>query len=99
MSEIRKARGGQWVVNRSAKTLLPLSRHVWSPDAKDDTRHQDPLLERIGFDILCIPFRYLFSFLSNMVYLSLGSISCSVGISAFHRSSDSRVCPFFASAL
>ena len=33
-----------------------------------------------------------------MVYLSLGSISCSVGISAFHRSSCFRVSPFFASA-
>lgn len=35
---------------------------------------------------LCTPFLYFFAFLSNMVYLSLGSISCSVGISAFHLS-------------
>lgn len=33
-----------------------------------------------------------------MVYLSFGSISSSVGISAFHRSIASKVCPLFASA-
>lgn len=32
------------------------------------------------------------------MYLSLGRISASVGISAIHRSSDSIFCPFFASA-
>lgn len=35
---------------------------------------------------LCTPFRYPLTFLSNMLYLSLGSISASVGISAFHLS-------------
>jgi hypothetical protein len=33
-----------------------------------------------------------------MVYLSLGSISCSVGISSLHRSSAFSVSPCFASA-
>lgn len=33
-----------------------------------------------------------------MVYLSLGSISASVGISAFHRSTAATVSPCFASA-
>jgi len=42
-------------------------------------------------DILWIPFLYLFSFRSNRVYLSFGSISSSVGISAFHRSSAATV--------
>lgn len=46
-----------------------------------------------------MPFRYFFSFRSNMVYLSFGSISSSVGISAFHRSIASKVCPLFASAV
>ena len=34
-----------------------------------------------------------------MVYLSRGSISASVGISAFHRSNDLRVSPFLANAV
>lgn len=46
-----------------------------------------------------MPLRYLFAFRSNMVYLSRGSICASVGISAFHRSNDLSVSPFFASAL
>ena len=32
-----------------------------------------------------MPFRYFFSFRSKMVYLSLGSISSSRGISVYHR--------------
>ena len=48
---------------------------------------------------LCIPFRYLFSFRSNIVYLSLGTISPSLGISSFHRSTAFVVSPFLASAL
>lgn len=46
-------------------------------------------------DLLWIPFRYRFSFRSNIVYLSFGLISASVGISSFHLSSfvvDSRLC-------
>lgn len=46
-----------------------------------------------------MPLRYLLAFRSNMVYLSLGSIWASVGISAFHRSNDLSVSPFLASAL
>jgi hypothetical protein len=36
--------------------------------------------------VLCIPLRYLFTLRSKTVYLSLGNISCSVGISIFHLS-------------
>ncbi len=43
-------------------------------------------------------FRYFFSLRSKMVYLSLGSISASVGMSAFQRSSDRAVMPCLASA-
>jgi hypothetical protein len=46
-----------------------------------------------------MPFLYRFSLRSNMVYLSLGSISASVGIDSFHVSSDRNVSPFLASAL
>src|SRR4051794_7967015 len=45
-----------------------------------------------------MPLRYFFSFLSKMVYLSLGSISASVGISACHLSTAFKVSPFFAKA-
>lgn len=48
---------------------------------------------------LCIPFLYLFTFLSNTVYLSLGSISASVGISIFQRSTFFMLNPVRASAL
>lgn len=51
------------------------------------------------FDLLCIPFRYLFSLRSKMVYLSFARISSSLGISAFHLSTDLVVSPFLASAL
>lgn len=46
-----------------------------------------------------MPFLYFFSLRSNMVYLSRGSISASVGISAFHVSSALSVSPCRASAL
>ena len=46
-----------------------------------------------------MPLRYLLALRSNMVYLSLGSIWASVGISVFHRSSDFNVSPRFANAL
>lgn len=45
-----------------------------------------------------MPFLYLFTFRSKTVYLSLGSISCSVGISFFHASTFFRVWPRRASA-
>lgn len=45
-----------------------------------------------------MPLRYFFSFLSKMVYLSLGSISSSRGISAYHRSMDLVVWPLRCSA-
>ncbi len=48
---------------------------------------------------LCIPFRYLFSFRSNIVYLSLGTISPSFGISSFHLSTALVFMPCFVSAL
>lgn len=48
---------------------------------------------------LCTPFRYLFSFRSNIVYLSRGTISSSRGISSFHRSTAFADVPCFASAL
>jgi hypothetical protein len=51
-----------------------------------------------GNHLLCIPFLYLFTFRSNTVYLSFGSISCSVGISTFHLSTFFIVCPCLASA-
>ena len=47
---------------------------------------------------LCIPFRYFFSFRSNIVYLSLGTISRSIGISSFHNSTALVFIPCFASA-
>jgi hypothetical protein len=50
----------------------------------------------IGGDLLWIPFLYFFSLRSNIVYLSLGSISASVGISAFHRSINLIVPIFLA---
>jgi hypothetical protein len=46
-----------------------------------------------------MPLRYLFAFRSNMVYLSRGIISASVGISAFQRSNDLSVSPFLAKAV
>lgn len=46
-----------------------------------------------------MPFLYLFTFLSKTVYLSLGSISCSVGISSFQRSTFFMLNPVLASAL
>lgn len=52
-----------------------------------------------GINILCTPFRYFFALRSNSVYLSLGSISASVGISSFHRSTAAATMPCFASAL
>ncbi len=42
-----------------------------------------------------MPFLYFFSYLAKMVYLSFGSISCSVGISVFQRSSAASVSPCF----
>lgn len=53
----------------------------------------------IRWNILCMPFLYFFSFLSKMVYLSLGSISCSVGISFFHNSTALVVIFCLAKAL
>ena len=50
-------------------------------------------------NVLCIPFLYFFSFRSKIVYLSLGRISASVGISAFHRSRSLTVVPCFLSAV
>src|SRR5436305_9731563 len=49
--------------------------------------------------LLWIPFRYFFSFRSKIVYLSLGSISSSVGISFFHLSIAFAVIPCLDSAL
>lgn len=46
-----------------------------------------------------MPFRYFFSYRAKMVYLSLGAISASVGISSFHLSSDLSDSPFLANAL
>ena len=48
---------------------------------------------------LCIPLRYFFSFRSKMVYLSLGTISSSHGISSFHLSTAFVVMPCLANAL
>jgi hypothetical protein len=45
-----------------------------------------------------MPLRYLFSFLSNMVYLSRASISASVGMADFHSSTAATVVPCRASA-
>lgn len=50
-------------------------------------------------NVLCTPFLYFFAFRSNSVYLSFGSISSSVGISSFHRSTAAATMPCFASAL
>ena len=47
---------------------------------------------------LCMPFLYRLTFRSNTVYLSFGSISSSVGISFFQRSSCFVERPFLASA-
>ncbi len=49
--------------------------------------------------VLRMLFLYFFSFLSKMVYLSFGTISCSIGISAFHLSTALVVMPCFAKAL
>ena len=48
---------------------------------------------------LCMPFLYRLTFRSNTVYLSFGSISSSVGISFFQRSSCFVERPFLASAV
>lgn len=45
-----------------------------------------------------MPFLYRFSLRSKMVYLSLGSISASVGIDSFHVSRAVSVSPCLASA-
>lgn len=50
-------------------------------------------------DLLRILFLYFFSFLSKMVYLSFGTISCSTGISPFHHSTALVVIPCFCKAL
>lgn len=44
---------------------------------------------------LCMPFRYFFAFRSKMVYLSLGNISSSLGISLYHRSTAFALSPPF----
>ena len=44
-------------------------------------------------------FLYFFSFLSKIVYLSFGTISCSTGISSFHLSTAFVVIPCFDKAL
>ena len=49
-------------------------------------------------NLLCTPFRYFFSLRSKIVYLSLGNISHSAGISSFQRSTALDVSPCFASA-
>ena len=46
-----------------------------------------------------MPLRYLFSFLAKTVYLSLGNISASVGISVLQRCTALTVSPFLARAL
>ena len=51
------------------------------------------------FRLLCMPLRYLFTFRSNTVYLSLGSISSSVGISIFQRSTFFMLWPMRRSAV
>jgi len=43
-------------------------------------------------------FLYFFSFLSKIVYLSFGTISCSTGISSFHLSTAFVVIPCLAKA-
>ena len=55
--------------------------------------------QNIEVDSLCTPFLYVFSFRSNIVYLSLGTISSSLGISFFHLSTAFAVIPFLANAL
>lgn len=49
--------------------------------------------------LLCIPFLYFFSFRSKMVYLSLGNISSSRGISAYHLSIAFALIPWFFNAV
>jgi hypothetical protein len=53
---------------------------------------------KLGYSLRML-FLYFFSFLSKIVYLSFGTISCSTGISSFHLSTALVVMPCLDNAL
>lgn len=69
---------------------------LYGKDAVSNPRfYWGSIASATGKYALWIPFRYFFSFLSKIVYLSLGTISSSRGISAYHRSTALVVKPPF----
>lgn len=72
---------------------------MWSQQNRMSNQGQDKTRRARGINSLWTPFLYLFAFRSNMVYLSLGLISSSLGISESHLSTVGSVCPCLASAL
>ena len=80
----------------------------WRIDSLRNPRPFGQLCKKVSISLGNVPscknvlrmlFLYFFSFLSKIVYLSFGTISCSIGISSFHLSTAFIVAPCFANAL